>query len=141
MHVKGTIMTCVGPWSTVRRDCDKDPKQCEREYVCRSKNLGHFWEKAKKTGTVHNMFEEGQGLVTCSLFKINLSRFVLERRRKGLSQRCCNPRARGVRPCGEGGDQEADKQGEDTVVEKGPSYQDGSAQGGAVQVDPRLSPC
>jgi len=60
------ILRCTWPWSTVRRECDKDPKDCEREYVCRSKSLGHFWEKAKKSGTVHNMFEEGQGHATRS---------------------------------------------------------------------------
>lgn len=32
----------------------------DRRYVCKSSALGHFWERSKKSGTVHNMFAEGE---------------------------------------------------------------------------------
>ena len=31
-----------------------------REYICKSSALGHFWGSVKKSGTVHNMFQEGE---------------------------------------------------------------------------------
>lgn len=48
-----------------RGDC-KEPQRVgngmasAREYVCKSPALGHFWEKHRKSGTVHNMFAEGE---------------------------------------------------------------------------------
>ena len=35
-------------------------KGADRRFVCRSPVLGHFWESRKKSGTVHNMFAEGE---------------------------------------------------------------------------------
>lgn len=49
-----------------KRDCPEEElrrgggKRSDRKYVCKSSALGHFWERSKKTGTVHNMFAEGE---------------------------------------------------------------------------------
>lgn len=49
-----------------RSDCpeaamrEKGGKDTSRSYVCRSSALGHYFEKTKKSGTVHNMFAEGE---------------------------------------------------------------------------------
>lgn len=49
-----------------KRDCPEEElrrgggKRTDRKYVCKSSALGHFWGGFKKSGTVHNMFAEGE---------------------------------------------------------------------------------
>jgi hypothetical protein len=45
------------PEEAVRR---REGKASARTYICRSSALGHFWETHKKSGTVHNLFAEGE---------------------------------------------------------------------------------